>query len=354
MPKKILTIFGTIVFILILGEAMCVLNFNKNTPKYIISPKYKSIYISKFHPNRNITIWDISAKINNFSMRAKNITQLPIDGVYRILSYGDSIGFGIGVRDNQNYPYILEYMLNQPKTKRYEVLNMAVWCSPSIYYFHIQEDIQLFKPKMIIMEIELSNDISDEALINYDRINPDKIKTGRYSISWDNRQISSLNLGGYFFERTYLYALLSQKIGFLLSKYRNNPIFSSKSDIYYYNLGFERHILTQERLSLAFERMFHTIKKIKEICDDNKVEFLLVILPSKYYFYNNQYQNGALRMLKEAEEKSSALAIPFILPAENLKKNGGERLYYDFCHLSPDGYNVVAQELLNYIYRKRS
>ena len=289
--------------------------------------------------------------INNFGMRrSSDIAEEPQGDTKRILAYGDSITFGVLVSDQENYPYFLERSLNANATQQYEVLNMVRGYCPSIYAMFLKRSIVQFKPHTVIMQIELSNDITDEAHVMYDELDedgfPKEITKGRYWPQWLTSPPMSANPS--FWEKLKvrtLYMDLKRRSANLALKIFPNPLFSEKSDTYYYTRGYDRFGLTEKRLSSVFDRMMNVIKAQQEFCKKNDIDFVLVIVPSRYTFYQNRYYEGAVRLLEQAKTKAKNLEIPYVSLRKIFQFNGGSDLYLDFCHLNPEGYELMANEI---------
>ncbi|OFZ84082.1 MAG: hypothetical protein A3K03_05060 [Bdellovibrionales bacterium RIFOXYD1_FULL_44_7] len=345
------SVLGLALFSVVLEIVVTMTHSDKNTI-YEIVPGINSRYVFRVKPNTTPTISNIVMKFNNFSMRrSTDITEAGQPGVYRILSYGDSIGLGVLVEEKDHYTTILERLLNaNPKGKKYEVLNTARGNSPSIYSAHLSRDFQKHKPNMVLLEIELANDVADEALVIADV--PDenglltKISGHRYAVSYfDDQYMVTLPLTGLFFEPTKAYNDLIRKVGNYLSHKYPNPVFSDSSNYYYYNLGFDQFYLTQKRLDTAFEKTFSVIKSIQSFAEKHGASFLLLIVPPRYTFTPNQYQSGSKELVARAISKATSLNIPYVDVTPSFVEANGFSLYFDFCHPTPQGYEIIANDL---------
>lgn len=302
------------------------------------------VYIHLFKP-------DEIYKRNNFLMRRDtDISESPRDGVTRILSYGDSVGLGFQVSSKETYSQVLEDMLNQSGSGYYEVLNMARGNSPSIYAMHMKRDIEQFKPHRIIVEIELSNDIADETFVEYggfDSFNlPTQIVKSRYWPEWQTMPpISTQKLPWETLAtRKFLYDF-NRKFNVLANNIFPNPVFASDADNYYYSIGFDRFGLTQKKLDKAYERMFVVLKSMEEYAKTKGIDFLLVILPNHYMYYENQFNQGTIRMYNKSIEKSKELGITHIGLFDAFSQNIGFTLFYDFVHPKAPGYYIIADQI---------
>ena len=274
-----------------------------------------------------------------------------------MLVYGDSVSLGVLVNQNATFSAVLEDLFRQaPAGRSVEILNMARGNSPSIYAVHAKKDIPQFRPDLVVLQIELANDVADEAFVKFDSADeyglPDPLQTARYLLSWDRKIVGIIPINGYFFEATKAYSDLTHRIGNWLSSRYPNPLFSSSSTYYYYNLGFDQFYLTEERLSSAFQRMFKVINGIKHFSEKNGAKFLLLITPSSYVFDSNQFQQGSNELVERAVASAIQLKIPHISVLKRFKENGGSNLYFDFCHPVPKGHQLIAEELFKEIASK--
>ena len=105
----------------------------------------------------------------------------------------------------------------------------AGW-SPTYYYRALPQHLAALKPEIVLVEVELLNDLSDEALLRWADLDreglPRKIEGGRYRAAWDGRTVLRGVSFGNPWDRTVLYTLLSEGVGNLLSTLFPNPLFA--------------------------------------------------------------------------------------------------------------------------------
>ena len=94
---------------------------------------------------------------------------VPPEGEFRILSLGDSIGFGLGVTSEDRYAQVLQRELNDsPGAFRFRVVNASgQGYSPSSYAAYIYQEGLELNPDLVLVQIELCNDVTDEALLGW-------------------------------------------------------------------------------------------------------------------------------------------------------------------------------------------
>jgi lysophospholipase L1-like esterase len=289
---------------------------------------------------------------NAYSMRrSRAMSERAPAGTLRILSYGDSIAEGYGLAEEESYAYLLEERLNAAAGAPTEVLNMVRGHSPSIYSFHVRSDVPRYAPDAVLLQIELSNDVSDEAHARTSDLDehglPRRIRRHRYILGWDGHLLAPISSSGSFHERTKLYAKITRWYGRLRDRLSPNPLFEANSNTFFYSSKADRYLLTPEELDAGFDRLFEAVAGIQHYLDQRGVRFLLLILPSRYAFTDERFSESAREIVIRAETRARDLGIPFIAPVEALSARGGPDLFMDFCHPTAAGNLAIARELEN-------
>jgi hypothetical protein len=269
----------------------------------------------------------------------------------RILSYGDSIAAGYGLDASETYGRLLEEMLNRESSEPVRVFNMARGFSPTTYSFHARIDAPRLQPDGVVMEIELLNDVSDEAMLRttgrLDNVFglPLEIHRSRYTLGWDGHILAPLSVSGSFIERTKVYAKLSRWAGRVMNRIMSNPVFAEDSSSRFYSHSSERWLLTVGALGAGFDRLFDSILATQMFLESQGVKFLLVILPSRHVFTDDQYTESSIALLKRAEARAREKQIHYVSAWEELGGAGGADLFMDFCHPTAEGNRVIADIL---------
>jgi hypothetical protein len=287
---------------------------------------------------------------NPYSLRRKRpVDERAAAGTTRVLSYGDSIAAGYELEERETYAYLLEEQLRATRGSPVEVLNMVRGHSPSVYAFHLRADVPRYAPDGVVLEIELLNDVSDEAHVRTSGLDEDglarEIHSHRYILGWDGHLLAPLSFSGSFIERTKLYAKLTRWYGRLRNRLSPNPLFDDDSTVMFYSSSADRYLLTRDRLDAGFERLFETIAGMRRYLERRDIRFLLVILPSRYAFTEEPFSAAARELLARAETRARELEIPYVAPARGLARRGGAELYMDFCHPTAEGNRAIAAEL---------
>lgn len=333
--------------------------------KLIIPEGARSPYLFEAEPRSSFVENDVEYRLNNLGMRrSKDVLRTSSEETMRILSYGDSIANGWGIPEDSTYSHLLEMGLQEHKDQSYEILNMYRGVAPTLASFHIRGNLPILEPRGVVLEIELLNDISDEALIRTEGRDenglPTQIRTSRYIVGWDGHLLSGLYLRGTLVERTKSWASVSRLIGTSLSAMKEKgikrtiePVFTDDSgaEHYFYNLGFDRFLLTEEATDRAFDQMFASIVGISRFLRSHDTSFLLVILPSKYAYEPGPFQQASLRQLRRAEDRAREMKLPYVSLYESYLQAGGQDLFMDFCHPTRDGNRVIADEIFPVVSR---
>ena len=242
------------------------------TRDHLVEPDYMP---AKMKPHYSGKIWGVPFKTNRYGLRdEEDFPENPAPGEYRILSLGDSIAFGLGVPTGAHYTKLVERKLREDHPGiQYRVINGAgPGFSPSGYYLYLKNEGLRLKPRLVIVEIELCNDVTDEALIRWegkpgDAGSLERIRGGRYIVGWDGNLLATYCRGPYFYEKTYTYTVLVRRILNLLYRLSPSEPFASTEGVTYYSLGFDRYLLDNERIEEGWKRLFGALEKTQQSRD---------------------------------------------------------------------------------------
>lgn len=309
---------------------------------------------ARMKPDAEGVLWGIPFRTNRYGFRdEEDFPQQPPPGEARILSLGDSIGFGLGIPSTSHYTQVLEAKLNHSgEPPIYRVINAgAVGDSPSAYAVYLRHEGLRLKPELVLAEIELCNDVSDEALIELVRDaagRPHSISGGRYIIAWDGNYLSTAAAGPYFFEKTYTYSLLLRGVLNLLQNANPRGVFEDgQPGVTYYSLGFDRYLLTQERIESGWQQMFGALENIRQMAQQNEADFLLLIVPSRHVFQDrsNAFGKFAEGLVERAVRMAQERSLPYLDLRQALQRDGAEKLYLDLYHLNEQGNRVIGETI---------
>lgn len=308
---------------------------------------------AEMKPNYHGRMWGVPFSTNRFGLRDEDdFPEEPPPGEYRILSLGDSIAFGLGIPAPAHYTKILERNLNRVGgPTRFRVVNgSGPGYSPSCYYLYLKHAGLRMKPRLVILEIELCNDITDEALLRWQGTTDEpieRVRGGRYVIAWDGRLLATCSRGPYFIEKTYAYTVLLRRLLNLL--YRINPTepFNSTPGVTYYSLGFDKYLLNQDRIEAGWTRTFGALAETQRLLRAQGVGFLVLIMPTQYMFdpASGAYGRFAAGLVQRAVGEAEKRGLPYIDFTRTMAESGGKDLYFDFAHPTERGNQVIARTL---------
>ena len=317
---------------------------------------------ARLKANYQGTMWGIPFKTNRHGFRdEEDFDYKPDTQEVRVLSLGDSIGFGLGIPAAEHYGKVLERGLDGGDERdRFRVINAAgQGFSPSGYSVYLRREGLRFEPSLVIAEIELCNDVSDEAFLYWesseDQPNqPTAVRGGRYVVGWDGNLLGTCSMGPYAFEKTYTYTVLLRRVLNLLYRIDPTEPFHSTVGVTYYLLGFERYLLDQQRIEAGWKRLFGAVEGIHEVLAKQDIPFLLLILPSRFVFEKHapQHARFARGLVQRTLEWAKSHQIPHLDCTDVLGQGGGERLYFDFAHLTAEGNRVLGQALHGEVVRR--
>lgn len=344
----IVTLFGLVVTELILRSMS--LQESEESRSHVVRTDYLPV---KLKPNYSGRLWDIPFSTNRYGFRdEEDFPAIPEDREFRILSMGDSIGFGLGIEAEKHYTKVAQRRLNHPGSeKRYRIVNAGgQGYSPSGYFVYLRHEGLSLHPDMVIVETELCNDVTDEALLRWRSEGQDALPTavtgGRYLIGWDGNLLGTYSVGGYFYERTYTYTVFIRRLLNLLNRISpSSPMADQPAARAYYSLGFDHYLLDQQRIESGWERLFGALESTKTLLEANGIPFLVLLMPSRYQFEDpsSEWTRFANSLMEKANSMADRRMIPYLNLTQEVGKRGGAQLYFDFAHLTEQGNEVVGE-----------
>ena len=305
-----------------------------------------------YRPNHRGVLWNIEFATNRLGIRDDEVETGFGGGEIRVLSLGDSIAFGLGIEASAHYSQLIEGQLTSESGRQVRVINGAgKGYSPSSYAVFLREEGLILQPDLVVIEIELNNDVTDEALLGIRFLAGDPMPVavtgGRYVVSWDGNLLSTVSRGPYLYERTYLCARLVRGWLNLLYAWRPNEPFAETEGVTYYTLGFDRAALTEERIESGWTQMYDVLEATHDFLQQHGVGFLLVVMPSRYMYDDRtpQHRDFARALTERAVQMAAERSLPTLDMSASIGAGGGAALYFDFAHLTEQGNRVVADAL---------
>lgn len=258
--------------------------------------------------------------INSRGFRGPEFTPLKPAGTYRIISLGDSIAFGMGVKSYQaTMPALLQERLNQSDGSRYEVINAGV---PG--YNTLQEQV--------FLEVELLDYAPDLVILNFCLNDADPIelenetqtlltlpsKIGRQDLSLRTVMNSS-----------YFLRLVKSKFLDLFPALRTASI----------------NLRTGEA---AWQEMKSCLLRMKRLLDSRRVGLLVVLYPWEVQL---RVKHSELETHKDLAAFFNRQGIDHIDLFKPFQDGGKEGLFFrDGVHPTEKGHRLAAAALYDKIW----
>lgn len=314
--------------------------------------------------------------VNNKGMRGPGDYQYAKkEGVYRIAVMGDSFTFGVGVKAEETFSSFLQQMLAGSSAVQAEVFNFGVSSfSPVLEFIYLKWEIVRYQPDLLILALDLC-DVQDDYLYEphlvYDR-------SGEIVACDPFRYHGGADVWAMLKDRSVFLTILDEKLLQSVRKikmmgpveYLRNKIngVRNKTEILLNpnkdNIIFDRFIFAREDknrfvIMTHWRRTSEYLMRIKRICDDHSIQFLLVTYPYGHQVGAHQWEKGrqywafesnkvydSSRTFRLIESFSHENQIPFINLLGPLKDHADEKLYYNNDgHWTARGHQVAAQAI---------
>lgn len=308
---------------------------------------------ARFRADYSGRFWDIPFRTNRFGFRDE--PDFPVNrapGEFRVLSLGDSIGFGLGVAAEAHYTRVAQQLL-ESAGRRVRVINAGgQGYSPSGYYVYLRHEGMELQPSMLVVEIELCNDISDEAFLEWRDLDPEgwprAVAGGRYQVAWDGNLLGTYATGVGLLDRTYLGTILVRRLLSFGAGFRPEQLTDEARVLY--SLGFDQRMLKPHRIEGGWDRAFGALEATQALAQSRGIPFLLMIMPSRYLYEGaGVYTEQAGKLYARACQEAALRGLPFVGLREPLGDAGGARLFFDFAHLTEAGNRVVGEVLAQHL-----
>jgi len=265
-----------------------------------------------------------------------------------IVSIGDSVPFGVDIRDDETYPAILDATLKSLHSD-IRVINAGV---PSYNmrqaFDRLMYDVlkHFDKKKIIAVTVQAANDIS--LLTQYrEKWNPDRTWGDiRWGASW--HRPSNIAIANHLKQ-------LSKKF---LSKNRQTVLSKNRQTEQHENYS-GKNMLKNLRV---------TLQKLRSFGENNGIPIILMPIDPFYYQTKNLHKNSTLKTWENHKyyiglwhdligkfnnelilaSKQSKFVFFFDTRSifDNIDRNP---IYIDFIHYSPHGNRIVAEYLLSFL-----
>ncbi|OGW92446.1 MAG: hypothetical protein A3G33_03080 [Omnitrophica bacterium RIFCSPLOWO2_12_FULL_44_17] len=379
--KNLLLLLFVTIIVLLVAEGIFRLT-RKADALEISTGKMNSKYHHALEPNSELRMassvsgeFDVTAHINNFGFRGPQMDEAKKPGQKRIFIVGDSFTFGVGAKDNETIPFLLQQKLD-PTREKIEIVNDGHGhYSPLIYYLRFRDEIQKFKPDMVIMMLDFSDIWDDwhfermavrDAAGDIIAVNP-YYENGKFNL-WNYLRANSV-MCKYLHNKMVRTVLKIQKLG--LKNYLKAKIEGKRAKAVIATGGeesidqdgkiFLRGSLKAAEIKKHFPRTAKYILMCRDLTNANGAQFILVMYPYGIQVGPNQWNEGRvfwgfekgklyddLFSFNLVENFAKENGIPFIKILNELRAHADEKLYFDYDgHLTPRGNEIVAETLVS-------
>jgi hypothetical protein len=227
---------------------------------------------------------------NSFGYRGQEFTLDKPKETKRILILGDSMTFGIGVKDTETYPFQLGELLKKNIKSPYEVINAgyADGFSPDSYYLYLKERGMKLQPDIIVVGLFVWNDITDLTETVWKSVDGEGLPTRIESCC---RIVDSGALRNKSIAFKYRYPWIRESHLFLLAvntlKDRFNILLTpmdlvAKRD---YAQGCILDPNCIDTFKTEEEKVYKLLSKMKAIAENGHSKFIVLVLPVDFQLY---------------------------------------------------------------------
>lgn len=319
----------------------------KIIPTNIITQRYGKNIVKKVYPNLKETeinellnhTWGRKNEFDAFSgfiekpyqsqfvnidkngFRITTNEKLPIDTThYNIFMFGGSHLFGYGVKDDETIAYYLQKKISEKiYTKKVKVYNFG--CA---FYYSDQE-------RSRFVHLLAQNEIPNQVIF-----------------------LSGLN--EFYFEKPYhsekLKNLMAENINTIGEIWWNQFPLMRKKII---ENNENENKMSIQKIIQRFENNLHIVQNL---CENYKIEPIFVLQPIPFYEYDLKYHLFAPKneiFIKKGYEKIRKIKnISNFLDLSTLQKNQQKNFYVDKVHYTPEMNEIIASNILKYLFRKKN
>jgi len=341
-------------------------------------------YLGVAHPPNSSFVYkepssnefNVKRKTNSFGLIGKEIKPRKPENSFRIIVLGDSFTEALQVNQGKNFCELLENKLNKElfsQCKYFEVLNAGMSnYSPIAEYLYLKRELLKLSPDMIILQLFANDVYEDNKIGKMSVFDKDNLPVKINRVFYKNKNPVLLDerlyrIKKYFVDRSVLLQCIERA---LQRGYKKNKFHKEKS-LFEEFLDVNQFFIIQDYVCLSKDLKFRDralantgnyIKAIRDICSQNDIELFIFLIPpqsqlklNKYgehcwYFPRppNNFLNREIRRFAKREK------INYLDLLSSFEKNKKKSLFLDKDgHLTEDGHRLVAQDLFDYLIRKR-
>jgi lysophospholipase L1-like esterase len=268
-------------------------------------------------PNSEAELMNVNVKINNLGFRDDDISEEIDTNEFRTLVIGSSITLGWGVPFDSVFTSLLERKLNEDNTDiRNNVINSANGnYNTYMEYLYFRKILPIVKPNMVILHYFIND-----------------------------AEIISPKSANFFIKNSYLIAYLYVRVKQVFHAKQNN----------YSSIGEYYKELYQES-SPGFTIAKDAIKDMKQLCDDRKIEFLVLVQPDLHDISESSDQVECYNIVGNFLEDNNIEFIDLSVPYRDAFGDYPHDIWVndDDSHPNAKGHFVIYDELNKYLLQKK-
>lgn len=311
-------------------------------------------------------VFNIRAQFNSLGYRGKEFLLNKPPNTTRILVLGDSFTFGIGVSDEETYPYQLEKILKEKGHSNTEVINAgyADAFSPDSYYLYLKKRGLALKPDIVILGFFVYNDISDLAETVWEKADKDGLPE---KISSCCHVVDGGILRNKMIDFKYKYPILRDSQLFLLvvntlnarfKLFKNSISMPTKDEL---KLGCVMSPDCIHLFSAEEEKTYKVLKGIKDITQKENIPFLVVLIPLDHQLNPKDYNfwfidtNNLDFIQKRIGKNLSESRISYLdlYPIFDKQRGRGRPFLPKDLHFNALGGQITAESIASYLVENK-
>lgn len=326
----------TVIITFISAELLCKIagvgkpNLTLTGPKHLFVPDPDPQIAFRMRPNYRDFVYGSQVSINPKGLRDLDYPYTKPEGIKRILVLGDSVAFGYGVNEEDTFANQWEALWQEQTPNRYQIINSGV---PS---YTTMQEVRWFEIEGMLYQ-------PDAVVLTYVMNDPEPVHQldangGFIPLEIDQFYAETATL----FPKTVLpYTQSSHLMNFL-----NRLMLHTHPNWHEIHQRLTQYFNHDIFLTPHWDECRASVKRLKDICDENGIYLLAVIYPLMYrlhavedHDFAAHYQT-ALKMMTDEN-------VPCIVPLDDYigQNVDAMRSYVDDPHPSRASHAILAKRL---------